>query len=352
MRILYIDPISPLGHINFNKLQIENLLRNGFTIDYIFKKGYSALLGVPDDNVVVSLPSYTKSGGIKNRYNIFRNLLLIKKWLRNNKYDAIIFSSFDEIALFLANFKEFVFLINHNNCFGLTQSKFKRLVYKNISKKACQLVMDNDSLELMRQLKIPYFKRINHGLIKPYDYVKLPEKFGDIGNVVFSPSSGSSDNDLFIELSKDDSFTDFLTNHNITILVKGKDHQSTNQRIKFISDRLTDHEYRALILNSMFIVINYPSTFRFRTSGVLLECIANNKKVLASKSPGIIQYQSILGEKSFYSSRTDFKNKFFDIVHQHNKSAEYAETYPSDIISQLKPDYSFIKKNEYRITDI
>ena len=57
-KILFIDPLSSDGHVNFNKIFIRELFKEEVTIDFIFKKGYNEKIRLPKINVIETIPDF------------------------------------------------------------------------------------------------------------------------------------------------------------------------------------------------------------------------------------------------------------------------------------------------------
>lgn len=83
MRILYIDPISPKGHINYNRIQLKALINDGGIVDCACIEGFEKSLGFFNGEInFIPIPSnlkYHKSNPLFARISQFRILQYIKK---------------------------------------------------------------------------------------------------------------------------------------------------------------------------------------------------------------------------------------------------------------------------------
>jgi len=93
---------------------------------------------------------------------------LIKRNIKLNDYDVILFSYYDEICLFFVKYPLFTYLINHINVSGLPFSRIKRFFTD-----VCQSVISR--LSLMQSQRFIYISLgvdnvevVAHGLVKPF----------------------------------------------------------------------------------------------------------------------------------------------------------------------------------------
>lgn len=110
MRVLYIDPASFLAHSNYNRMQIEALCKIADRVDFVFKEGYEKDLNIASDNIVYSIPlryyKRTKNSLLSRLITIYV-YYLIKRNIKLNDYDVILFSYYDEICLFFVKYPLF-----------------------------------------------------------------------------------------------------------------------------------------------------------------------------------------------------------------------------------------------------
>jgi len=73
-------------------------------------------------------------------------------------------------------------------------------------------------------------------------------------------------------------------------------------------------EYEYLFLNSDIIIINYPKTFRNRTSGIFWECVANDKLCLLSDIKVFAGYGRFMKYVPFFNTIEEFMLKIFETL--------------------------------------
>ena len=171
MRVLYIDPASFLAHSNYNRMQIEALCKIADRVDFVFKEGYEKDLNIASDNIVYSIPlryyKRTKNSLLSRLITIYV-YYLIKRNIKLNDYDVILFSYYDEICLFFVKYPLFTYLINHINVSGLPFSRIKRFFYRCVSKRYKQIVLDAESKVYLHSLGVDNVEVVAHGLVKPF----------------------------------------------------------------------------------------------------------------------------------------------------------------------------------------
>lgn len=346
MKILYIDPICPQGHINFNNIHINALLRLSDNVDLVFEEGYYNQLNVNNCRLIYQYPKLKNhNNGISNRIKIYRNLKTILKNVPFSEYDKILFSSFDEISFTFFNLPSNVCLINHTNVSGVYSSKIKRCLYKRLSNKHQQIVLDSLSKKYLIDIGINNVKCVNHGLppkIKVSNDWRLTHFVGEsvYNHIIFSPSRGSNDYDFLNQLIEDKGFVSLLKSTN-SLLIMHDDEKldishKYNPNILLIKKRLSQTDYENLFLQSSLILITYPDSFRYRSSGVFMEALANNKDLIVPEIPSFSLYKSILDESNFFTSVNDAIFKIENRLNHYFNIRDY------DVSKIEEPDYSFL----------
>lgn len=338
MKILYIDPESYRAHINYNKLQIEALKEISSDLSFCFKSGYAKYLNLNDK--ISEIPQYLykmHSNSLINRiFMLMRYIYILIKYNVNLlNYDAIIISYYDEFSLFFSPFPKKTYLINHVNIAGIFKNKIKRLVFKIISKRYHQIVLDEKSQEYLTSLKIKNVIVVNHGLVKEYEG-RNNISFENMDNVIFCPSARSVDKALVDSIVSNSQLIKYLKDNNYKLILKGNYNIKENDVVQIINRFISEKEYRNLIVKSKFLLLPYPKDFIYRTSGVLLEAIANKKTIFINSIPSLLQY------KKYYTDIHEFKNadSFFselkDVINNPVQSIDAN-------LESLQPNYSFLR---------
>ncbi len=345
MKILFIDPICPEGHKNFNRIHINALKNQYGEVDCVFEDGYLA----DEFKTIYSFPEiFMPNNGLTNRIKIYRNWRAIAKHVDFSKYDAVIVSYYDEITFGFLKLPKNCYLINHNNLSGVESSSLKRLLYKSISKGCTQIVMDKLSHEYLESIGIPKIKTIAHGLPAPFAINEdwdssYQADIKDFSHIIFSPSAGSTDVEFIYSLTSNQDFIELLKSTDTKLIIKVSADSSiphiSSPYFQFIKERLSTDDYRQLFLRSSIILIPYPETFKYRSSGVFMESIANHKNFLVSAIPAFTIYENLFGQSHFFDSISDLINKAKVLLSE--KESEILTLQAFDKL--LTPDYSFIE---------
>lgn len=346
--ILYIDPICPKGHVNFNKIHIEALLKISKSVNCVFKEGYAKDIGNTEINVLYEYPVkksiFDKIKGLGSRIRIIKQMRDISKHVDFRKFEIVILSYYDELSFVFSGYKGGLFLINHNNIAGINSSLIKRFIYKQISKNNHQLVFDSNSWEKLQVYGINDVQIVNHGLIAPYKTIESCfETFkrirGDSTYTIFMPSSGNVDDVLVKQVVTDINIRLTLEKYNAKIIMNCSAIKGANDSVKFLNRRLSFDEYSTFFCNSDIILIPYPKTYSYRTSGVLMESIANDKRIQMTDIAAFRLYENLVGESSYFNDVIDLSNHMEDLLIEisNNKSFSYEK-------DALSPNYSFLYK--------
>lgn len=319
-KILYLDPFSSHGHINFNKIYIDALKNQKVVLDFAFKEGYAMNLGVNERCYDIPGKFFLKgNNGWKNRISQIRMLIFLNRELKFKKYDMVMLAAFDEIALFFSFISANFVLVNHNNLVGL-DSFVKRFFYKLVSKDNIQIVFEHFMKEYLFSLGIRNVMEIKHGFLEKFDENILVENDFINGlnltrfrRVIFAPSSSSGDKSFFIDLVTDLNIQKSLEDLGILLILKGDFDVRQNANIKVIKDYLTENQYRYLFVHSHIILIKYNNSFQYRTSGVLWECVANNKLLLLSRIEVFKHFQKFVRFDPFFNGKDDFIDKVLEL---------------------------------------
>lgn len=312
-KILYIDPLLQKGHINFNNIYIESLRKSGYLIDFVFVSGYEDKLNIDSSEVVYSIPKvfFKKDlGKLGNRIAYFFALFFIRLFVDFKKYDLIIFSSFEEVSFFLSNIKK-CYLINHINVSTSVESKIKHYLLNKVLINNSLIVLDKETKNYLSSKgndKI-YFQP--HGLpnAKSLIHTNKDDEFDYIFDelvkykkILFSPSESSLDKDFINELIQSNKFMEYLEQEDILFVYKDKSSVVIKRNTLVISDFLSQNAYDYLFLKSDIILIAYPENFKYRVSGVLLECMANEKPCVVSRIDTLESYKDFFKYDAFYSN--------------------------------------------------
>lgn len=332
-KILLIDSLSPIGHINFNNIHISAILKAGYALECAFHEGYSKQLNIPNAVIVHEYPIKKYSNW---RLTVLRFLKDVKKNLNLQDYDYIIHSSYDDLTILLANYPK-SFLIDHNNLSRLG-SIIRRVVFNLISLRHIHISLSTEIQGFLNANGISNIL-IPHGLVSPFPYKTDQQNAEDDSYKIFIPSAGSSDIEVIRLYFSNDEFIQFLKKHNIEISIRSSTLTSDCKNIKIFQNRLDESEYEKLFKKANLIWLPYPKSFENRVSGVLMEAIANQKDVLLPNIKAFEQYKDFIDSYSFYENLNEVMTSITN-----KKVNPKPILLTPGIKKTLSPDYSVLKQ--------
>jgi hypothetical protein len=320
MKILYIDHISPQGHIVFNRIQLNALVKLNDDICCVFRKGYFEEIDIDSVKNHIVLPEclYVKGQSIVlHRLYGFLQLLLISFKTMFKNFDVVVFSAYDPIVLFFFRFRGKVFLFNHNNIFELN-NRIKLWFTKHLPKHYTHLVFNESMKERLLCYGIVNIQQQQHEPVEPFVFnmPNIKDIFDIPGNnkIVFSPSATSTDVDFVESIAISPDFNKFLENNNIMLLLKCNSKINTSKNIILIDRYLTEQEYQNLFLVADIIFLPYIKEFKYRVSAILFSVFANNKKVIVRDCEGIRAYGQRFKYNPFFDSEAQLKERILEVL--------------------------------------
>lgn len=299
MKILYFDIWSPKGHKTFNNIHLKALNQIG-DVYTVFKEEYFKF----DYPRVIPFLEIPDSFYVKNHgyyYTRFKLSGMIKwawKKISSEKWDYIILSSYDPFALFISQKFKNSIVIDHNTL-DLLDSKIHGLPLRHLSRNVRHVVFNNAMKNKMIENGIKNVSIVPHGFL-PMNVEKLSlEEEKEIlqryslttsDKVIFLPSLSTATNDLLGEYIYNSNFNEFLKQHRLKLVTKSIVKRESLSNVIIINGYLTNKDYNYLFLHSSCNVLLYSADFKYRTSGVLNECFANNKPCIISDCPSLKEY--------------------------------------------------------------
>ena len=306
-KVLLIDQLSPEGHINYDKFWINSL--DNLKIEYTFvgKESFLDKLEIPNNVQKLKIPNnYYKNIGHKNiiirELALYKILKFIKNSLSLESYDKIIFLSFENFSFFFSFpfHKNNVYNVLHNNLRRIGDAKVLKIL-KYLSKKVNLVSLDTYIQDGLNRIGI-CTKLVTHPLVKFSENITLKENERIL---LFSPSISSTDQAFINDVINNEEILKILEEKNIEIIFRSKNINYSSETIKVISEYLSENEYQKLLKEADYLLLPYEKNFNYRISGVLLEGISLDKKMIIPK------YNDL---KYFLSFNKEGILGFFDLV--------------------------------------
>ncbi|WKV08010.1 hypothetical protein Q2T46_10690 [Thermoanaerobacterium sp. CMT5567-10] len=347
MKILYVDLLSPSGHIGLNKILVKTL-SNLVDLDIVWRNNYiniDELKDVNDRNInVYYIPEKLYKESVSKISYRLNNVKIIKWLLRNfdiNKYNLVFISSYETISFSMAwprKLKTRTVILNHNNLDEL-QNKVKYLFFKLIPRHIEHIVFEEYMKDYLKEsIKIDNKIWVMHHPIS-FDKYHDAKRFGLLGkekdkcDIIFAPS-GSND-ELFIKnLINNQLVYKYLSQTNWRLIIKSKEITYEDNYLKIFSNYLDYKEYLYYFVNAKYILFPYVQNFNYRISGVLFDAIAFKKKIIASSNKIFKYFLNKYKDLGFIFNNLNEFNSLINILHKDKGIMS------KEIINQIYYDYS------------
>lgn len=291
--------MSPQGHENYDLIQIKSLLSLGFNITLVGRKGYFD--SVPRNNTieVKDLPRwcFRKFRYLKQlcyRIQGILTLFYISYRFSPRKYDWTVLLCYDILSTFFFRTKSKVVLIDHNNV-GQLDNSIKLLLTKAYPVYAHIALNKQMQAKLEKLLPKHNVCYIPHGLVPAFADTLPSKKFDSTKRILFCPVNQNFDKVEVSSLFNNDKFLDYLNSQNIVFYVKYFEGiRNDRKEMHVIKGRINDADYRYLIKKSMAVILPYTEEFRYRCSGILFECVANDTTVICKSNPATNIYKGVI----------------------------------------------------------
>lgn len=306
-KILFVDLFSPRGHYNFNSIYLKAINNiPGVSVDVLFVEGFLEGMGL-DKTMYVNSFVFNKYESRKTdlihklfwRWHQMARLRYCKKLVRKNKYDFVFFSTFDELTFSLFGIlKKNVMAVYHQDANHLLGSSLVLKSMRSIAKKVKIISLNKAYSELMETEGI-------RNTFVPHGFIPAKPEENNGNRSIFVPINDAIDFDLVHKLVSA-SFSDLLVRLNVTMTIKNIPGLPLNlPNIRVTERYIPAEEYKRLFATSELILLPYDrNEYRYRTSAMLFEAIANQKYVAIptaeafmslknSEDTGMFMYDSV-----------------------------------------------------------
>lgn len=295
MKILVIDPLSPFGHKDINKVFLDSISKE-FEVIYIASSSFTDI--VPSHISFIPIESSLFTLGVnsfQNRWRISKVIITISKHLRRLTPDVVFYMSYETITfsilyrLFLNKFgpETKTFLMNHLNIDELSESFLKRLFFLFIPLSCVHVVYEDFIRDYVRR----HFGRNTltfHHNLNSYKRRYICNSFpyqnffeGEHMTYIVAPS-GNSFNEVILNeiMALDDD--GYLSNHNIRVFIKNRKIRYQSDHLIITNAYLSDDEYSYVLDKSSYILLPYDLKYRYRASGVYFDALTFSKPIIFS----------------------------------------------------------------------
>ena len=330
MKILYFDMWSPVGHIVFNNIHLKALSQLG-DVYTVFKEGYHKY-DYPHIIHLLDVPSrfYVKGEG----YYLSRlRLARMARWVWNRvsdeKWDYVILSSYDPLALFLSRRFRNAIVVDHNTI-DLLDSRILGFPLRHLNNGIRHIVFNNYMKSRLNMMGFTNVSIVPHGFMpincnslskEEERAVRQKYSLNLEDRYVFLPSLSRSSTDVIGQFIYNDDFNFFLKKNGLKLLTKSSEKRVSKTNIIIIEGYLPKDDYNYLFLNSSCNVLFYSQDFKYRTSGVLNECFANNVPCIISGCPALEEYLPFFNNKlCVFNSVEELKRSIISVLKMDRKN--------------------------------
>jgi len=320
--ILVVDYLSAYGHRSFNRIHIEALQSCGVNIILLSKKGYFSYLN-DKTSIQYSIPSFLfkhfkpgKAAQLLVRLLDILKLLYTRYVAYKVKADYTIFLCYDILSFFTYRTKANVAIVNHYNVDDIGND-FKCRLTKRLPSHYVHVAL-NDFIKNRLEYLLPHANIIviPHGIDhRIVDIDKMPLMKYNLQNYIFCPVSSSCDISFLQGILESDEVEEYLADNNIKVCIKGQSIKINNNNIISLPSYIDEELYNCLLTNAFAVLLPYSDSFKFRVSGVLHECFANNIPVICRRTECFVQYSEYIcydfmveGSSGFIASLSSIKN--------------------------------------------
>lgn len=309
-KILYVDLFSPRGHYNFNKIYLKAINNiPDVSVDVLFAKDFIEGMEL-ERSMYVNSYVYNEYNSRKTdlfhkilwRIYQFSRLFYCKRLIRKNKYDYVFFSTFDEVTFSMMGvLKRNVIAVYHQDANHLLSSSLIIRCMQYIAKRVHVIALNKAYSELLNKEGI-------RNIFVPHGFLQVNTDENKGKRSIFVPINDAVDLDVVQKLVSAD-FSNLLMKLNVTMTIKNISGLSNEFPNINITERyIPKEDYNRLFATSELILLPYDrKEYRYRTSAMLFEAIANQKYVAIPNAEAFLSLKNSEDTGMFmYNSIQDF----------------------------------------------
>lgn len=249
------------------------------------------------------------------------------------KFDYILFESFDTVVSINAimKFKQYskrIYVMHHNNIDNFEMIKKQKIVFDIYKNRINHIVLGEyirDHLVVQDEVRIDKVFSIPH----PLDNMLLTIPDNRIYDCVgISSSNDEKWIEEIINLEKNNSW--FQTKE-LRAVFKSQKHSFDNGYLKVIKGFIPDNEYNDYYANAKQVFLPFPTYFKYRMSGSLVDSLSNKSVVIGTAIPVFEWYAK---EYPTICKTVNSMNELLDLIEK-EKCLDYVEAF-----DKFKVDHS------------
>lgn len=288
-RLLFADLLSPSGHIDYNNILLRSLAAQCDIVciaqDHVIHR-FDPIEGVRTTAYQSFVPNKNdRIDGVRHRLYQLRFMRFCQKVAAKEKCDAIVFSSFDSVALALyPSMSVPVIAVSHNDIEQIEAVPSKLIFLRLCAKKANLAVLNSGASEWLKEHGVKHII-IPHGIPK----TKLADKRHDTNAdilTIFAPINDNADTGLVKEVLTKET-DEWLANNMCQIRIRGKyiPKDISFQNIVSLPDYMSSDLYDREFSNADIILLPYSASYKYRCSAMMMEAVAKCKPIVVTDLP-------------------------------------------------------------------
>lgn len=308
MKVLIVDPLSFVGHVNYN-YGIIDALRQEYEYDVVCNEKLQEKLvekGIPTERFVWTFPERWNLCSLSEVYNkIIYHLLyryyflkvILKVFFLKKKYDFILFTSVEIVTFCFLSwlFDEKCAIVDHG--IGIILEKW----YYKYSWKFCNNEIKIVVLEefIKKRIKKVLPSKQIFVLHHPLPVMEINQiSFKNDNVLIFAPSSSNSD--YFLKKMIGDSIP-----NNVYVYAKSQSFEFHSANIEITNGYISNEEYYKKLNESQFILLPYKASYNYRISAILFEALVLNKIILLLANNTLSYYKEMFPNNIVLFSEND-----------------------------------------------
>lgn len=291
MKGIIVDFLFPKGHKELNK-NIISYLSHVSNNTVVVSEGYfkQELNDINNITLKKIRELNPKENAILHRWFALKNMLDANKLLRWDKFDFVWINTFETITFaigrkIIKNKK--IFIVHHNNTDELS-NKIKRFFFNRYKNKVNHIVFEEFIKEyLIKEIGVND-KQI-FVIPHPLNHQKK-EVSVNCENILCIGLSNSNDESLITNIINKEEQSEIFRKNNIQLVLKSKGEHKDRESLKIIRGYIPEQQYDHYVQNCKFILVPFSTSYKNRTSGVIIDALSNGKIVIGSNIPIINSY--------------------------------------------------------------
>ena len=301
MNILVCEHLTSKGHVNLFVNVCRLLVTGGHHVIAVIPQNFTKDLSfceVERMDLNYYYDEYPNKRSILTKASYCLKVQhFISKQYKVRDIDVTFVVTYDEVSLALGRFagymKGLTFVLQNVNPDSIQESRIHRIGYELIKNRVYSVVLGGFIKDFLVSSLKTNPQRV---LVLPHPMYTVSDNMEhDIDCVGISNSNDESIIEKIIEKEKKDGL---IRKNGLKVVLKSQKTKFDNGYLKIISGFIDSDIYDDYISRAKCIFLPFSLSFKSRMSGTLIDALSNNKSVIGTRIPAVIQaekcYNSVL----------------------------------------------------------